>query len=1114
MAIPPIPDPDTLPPGSLPSTGPNVPSPTGNFEAISDIADLDTGIGGFVIDDADVTRSTPGVYTFDIGDPDRAGGLPASPINHGGNVRVDHTPKDLSRNVKRTLADYLGTKTKVNTYSIDVEQAQPDLKIAGENNTTPQISPTQNSVSFGKGKDIGGATTRSKSASMQAQSNSALLQGWSVPKTSSTPDQTEETIISEILKKGKSVNSNLGAVDGNLVLSQKNNVEKYQNIVLSNNRFSNIKEAGFEAAGVKKKSFTVGESQKVASETGVDDSKFFNPVLHHPKWGDVTPGHLALVGTSLSLRGSGEIKGSASAGNKPTSQQGEWLAKNAGSVKTPTIEFDFDTTLKDLLEGTSQEEKNEYVSITGGSSWGTLNNSAINFSGISTSGLIALATSLSVQISANLGVFFGILETLFSTTNMLGDAEENLTNGDRGTLGQFIPQNIIYQLLGIGTTYHNYVSCVKEGVAAFFTPGSGSDFFKSALNEIQASGQVAIFARVIIRSFRGLLESLGDIFKNYAANVIADPINAITQIVNIIFSLSNSKLMSALNMFADIGDKVLLHRMQMRNDSADMFHLNHAPGSTKLHWSTNSSPSIYLIPPNVEALSMQNKATLGSPGILTPYHDDNTTRQRYFRRSGRIPHEKYDAQGNLDPNTVYAIERELESEYVPFYFHDIRTNEIVGFHAFLEQLSDDYTANYESVDGMGRVEPVKIYRGTQRRISLSFIIAATSNADFEEMWVKINKLTTLVYPQYTPGRSHSVGASHNFIQPFSQLVGASPLIRIRLGNLLRSNYSKFALARLFGAELSQSNFGVADTAGGFDNTTNGPLDAADLSSIIHIEQLLKTVSIGGSPNLRFHLKSGADLLSIGRLESGGTVENPAVKVAKGPMSLIGFSTSDKTEFTHLGNARKQVKLGRSNTDILIRDAQNNVYIAPVDSVELTPESLSAIFKGFQANSYGNSNGDNNPVATRQIEINADKHAALNNFLSDTNNALVKSFKSAGGKGLAGFIESINFDWSTNVTWDVNSLKTMAPKLCKVSIQFSPIHDISPGIDYNGYNRAPIYQVGSQQEQPYIIGPPPPPPPPLPLPLPKGPPAPPPQAPAPPVASLPSQTERPGRTIPR
>ena len=88
---------------------------------------------------------------------------------------------------------------------------------------------------------------------------------------------------------------------------------------------------------------------------------------------------------------------------------------------------------------------------------------------------------------------------------------------------------------------------------------------------------------------------------------------------------------------------------------------------------------------------------------------------------------------------------------MPFYFHDVRTNEIISFHAFLGSLTDDYSASYDSVDAFGRVESIKTYKNTHRKIGFSFHIAALDSEDFDYMWSKINKLVTMLYPQFTEG---------------------------------------------------------------------------------------------------------------------------------------------------------------------------------------------------------------------------------------------------------------------------------------------------------------------------------------------------------------------------
>ena len=103
-------------------------------------------------------------------------------------------------------------------------------------------------------------------------------------------------------------------------------------------------------------------------------------------------------------------------------------------------------------------------------------------------------------------------------------------------------------------------------------------------------------------------------------------------------------------------------------------------------------------------------------------------------------------------------------------------------------------------------------------------------------------------------------------------------------------------------------------------------------------------------------------------------------------------------------------------------------------------------------------GGSDPVAAAKKKY----LASAESFMKSDSNSIVKSFRSAGGRGLAGFIDSMSFDWMAG-TWDTSDGRK-APKMCKVTISFTPIHDITPGLDANGQNRAPIYPIG-----PYSTG---------------------------------------------
>lgn len=147
----------------------------------------------------------------------------------------------------------------------------------------------------------------------------------------------------------------------------------------------------------------------------------------------------------------------------------------------------------------------------------------------------------------------------------------------------------------------------------------------------------------------------------------------------------------------------------------------------------------------------------------------------------------------ISPVDVAAIEQELESEYVPFYFHDMRTNEIVAFYAFLKNVSESYSPSWTSEQYYGRVDDVHIYAGSTRRtINLGFTIAALNRIDFDIMWKKVNKLVTLVYPQF----GEQIKTKDNKAIAFSEPIIGAPVIRLRLGDLFKTNFSPIKTANL------------------------------------------------------------------------------------------------------------------------------------------------------------------------------------------------------------------------------------------------------------------------------------------------------------------------------
>ena len=79
-----------------------------------------------------------------------------------------------------------------------------------------------------------------------------------------------------------------------------------------------------------------------------------------------------------------------------------------------------------------------------------------------------------------------------------------------------------------------------------------------------------------------------------------------------------------------------------------------------------------------------------------------------------------------------------------------------------------------------------------------------------------------------------------------------------------------------------------------------------------------------------------------------------------------------------------------------------------------------------------------------------------------NNPYQKAFETSEGLGLAGFITSLGID-TNNQQWETTDVDmrfddpVSLPMGAKITIQFAPIHDIPPGIDANGVNRAEVYK---------------------------------------------------------
>lgn len=1036
---------------------------------------INTGKGGFNIDVNGVEKNV----TFDVGPIDSPGIAPTTP-DHG-DINVDNEKKDLSKSTKITLGQYLRSITSVNAFPNDGTVDETQLT---DNNGLPVDLPSGpiNVPSFSDRSHIGNTTLGTPADKRPSGPEGHTLDLLDDPTTQ----------LTDFFKGKKFTQKQPGQYDGNNLLPTVRKdvlpppLDRYVTSVLANNRFTSGAGASFR---IKGRNYT----------------------------GD----QLKQVGVMLSLRGSQEFPAAFNDRVNPVdagSVAGALIPSpnQLGVLKVSTLLLEAKDALESI-DGNDDAPAESTISPIDGQSWGALNNVEEQWSGTLNIGMIAMALAMQSALLLafeGLGAMIGMVSNGGASPSVSRKPDGSYTKGSYLATPLSDPNNVgfppdIMAILGIKGTRFPFGDALKVGAAAFFVGGDAakeglaSQFTSAATSAIEgvlsdnsSAGYMIIVSRVIIRTGQTIAAHIEKIVDAFGSN----PVSGVKSIMGLLDIIKRSKLIAAINIFTMLGDAILSEDSFSKDPDAGIsgekgvfsnidsvsddaasaaVKKNRLRGSNnkmKLAWATNRSPSLYLIPDSLLTMGLVDNKLGSHSGPLGAQDPDSRThmfvQDEASRKSegSRIPRSSPTGDG-VD---VKKMEELLEAEYVPFYFHDLRTNEIISFHAFLTALSDDFTASWESSDAYGRVDPVKIYKSTARRIGLSFYIAATDIKDFDEMWLKINKLITLVYPQYTKGRLLTDGQNTSFVQPFSQLIGASPLVRIRLGDLLRSNYSRFALARLFGAadgdmvidqpikfegaaailkDPKARDFiaklfekALADPSSKYSLVTAGWASA--------MEPAAGGVSAGApgpsTPDQAASMKiDEGDLqyfefkVKPKRMSNGNLAVEPSILSAADMTSKLGIDTATATaQANSLEN--KYNNSTNPNTKVI---GGVNGYAVPASQLTITRDTMAKLVKEV---SSGLS------AAIPAID-------SLSSFLDIEKNALVKSFRSVQGKGLAGVIESMNFDWYDKVTWDVRP-GHKAPKICKVTIAFTPIHDISPGIDHLGANRAPVYPVGGAMGQ--------------------------------------------------
>lgn len=923
-------------------------------------------------------------------------------------------------------------------------------------------------------KDISGGNLNAdgtKTVNQKLEGLQDTLGRWIEPAPRGTIDNTKPSgaVLRDIEKVSSEVFTDGDVcVDPELItptqetLRVANIVNSRSELLSSNNRFSPKSDALFKGSHTGEQ-FDNKQILVRQAELGVYDPKSTDT----RSWSD-----LKNVGTWLLLRASG-IDINDPRDIRPD-EFGDLLAgvygASAGIVKInpeelrPGAAFQTFPDGKGSIKGKIVGASDEFNAALHGVN-SVMNNPLLPFGGFMPVGTIALSVGLSIAVAATLKlIFFGFgFDLVNNSVSYLRGEDSSDVPGYHGLKKDELFQGILsVSDIGLRDTNANFGVAVDRGIDVFFgfpTPPDIRGLASGTANKITASsvkdnalqfadaltrltrnpGYYAMISRAFMKGWNQLAAA----FDNLGSMSGTEVTNGIFNIADV---LKGSPIIAMLNVLAGIGDISLgLENGQARAGDGIISIIDNVDRYLKLKpenriakhrlngqrennliqdrepvISTGLLPSLFILPQNTaNALNMLNR---DSTVLLNKQETmANLRKQIVPVAQGRIPREK-----------VQEAEDKLSSEYMPFYFHDLRTNEILAFHAFLSGISDSYAVKYDEQTAYGRADPVMSYANTRRSISIDFIVAAMSETDFSEMWVKINKLVTMIYPQYSKGRVvQSRAANQRFIQPFSQIPTSSPVIRLRLGDLFTTNYSKFALARLFGVGTNNFN------AEGTKELTSGP--KKEVSSEPVSNRKNPTTNITGKVrdslgiDLKRPLKKG-DRVVYKHNAAGGysksILNNNVGIVVSAAVGGVGDALDKLSDPSQILKASVKVKFDAGfETDVPAQNLQR-----------IGEEPKASVQNGAQSQ--------------------AEASIAAGKFLEKKENAIVRAFDSTAGKGLAGVITALNFDWLDNVPWEVNETLGKAPQMCKISISFQPIHDIGPGLDADGFDRAPVYTVGT------------------------------------------------------
>jgi len=166
-----------------------------------------------------------------------------------------------------------------------------------------------------------------------------------------------------------------------------------------------------------------------------------------------------------------------------------------------------------------------------------------------------------------------------------------------------------------------------------------------------------------------------------------------------------------------------------------------------------------------ENKTLEQRVNLGDPGNksgknLSSYTSGVTTnsgsafygaasKNSYDKINASVIYQSEGPQGTNNPNPD-ALNNDLVKFRIGVISNDSpKLKTYIHFRAFLDQINDNYDSSWNMSKYIGRGENFYTYGGFDRRVSLSWTIAAQSKAELIPMYKRLNYLASICAPDYS-----------------------------------------------------------------------------------------------------------------------------------------------------------------------------------------------------------------------------------------------------------------------------------------------------------------------------------------------------------------------------